>query len=208
MDSLFLLWAHVCFLCGFLHAVPAQEAAAAAAAGADDDDDALRRGLTWQHNGQVFSIASRGALYRPSGRRPARRGSPVHVLSGGNVTSRRAPPRVPAASGAAQLRTTLTREPQPPGVRREDAMAGDDPYNPYKASNYYPYYNYYNSYYRPRARTRHRHGYGTGYHQNGEETGSPRAQSLTASHCTTTAPAAKCIYPQVVSSNEQVEDTK
>ncbi|KAM9858118.1 protein-lysine 6-oxidase [Aulostomus maculatus] len=46
-------------------------------------------------------------------------------------------------------------------------MVGDDPYNPYKASNSYPYYNYYNSYYRPRPRTHPRHGYGTGYHQNG-----------------------------------------
>ncbi|XP_068167352.1 protein-lysine 6-oxidase [Antennarius striatus] len=46
-------------------------------------------------------------------------------------------------------------------------MVGDDPYNPYKASNYYPYYNYYNSYYRPRAWTHPRHGYGTSYHQHG-----------------------------------------
>ena len=49
-------------------------------------------------------------------------------------------------------------------------MVGDDPYNPYKASNYYPYYNYYNSYYRPRPRTQPRHGYGTSYHQNGRKT--------------------------------------
>ncbi|XP_056275029.1 protein-lysine 6-oxidase-like isoform X2 [Pseudoliparis swirei] len=52
-------------------------------------------------------------------------------------------------------------------VRREDMMVGDDPYNPYKASNYYPWYNYYNSYYRPRSWAQPRHGYGTRYHQHG-----------------------------------------
>ncbi|XP_040897810.1 protein-lysine 6-oxidase-like isoform X2 [Toxotes jaculatrix] len=69
----------------------------------------------------------------------------------------------------------MTRHRQPPPgahggsapVGREDMMAGDDPYNPYKASNYDPYYNYYNSYYRPRPRTQPRHGYGTSYHQHG-----------------------------------------
>ncbi|KAM6964858.1 protein-lysine 6-oxidase [Aplochiton taeniatus] len=54
-----------------------------------------------------------------------------------------------------------------PPHRREDMMVGDDPYNPYKSSNYYPYYNYYNSYYRPRHRAQPRHGYGTSYFQHG-----------------------------------------
>ncbi|KAM3611815.1 uncharacterized protein V6R79_024557 [Siganus canaliculatus] len=151
------------------------------------DGHALRRGLTWQHNGQVFSILSRGSQYRPSSRRQAassNRGNSVVVLSGGNdtvSTPSRGSPRVPAASSSAQLRA-MTRQqqqqqqqqPQPVAndgdsvpVRREDQMVGDDPYNPYKPSNYYPYYNYYNSYYRPRPRTPARHGYGTSYHQHG-----------------------------------------
>lgn len=182
-DALFLSVAHLCLcLCSFLDEARAQDAAG--------DGDALRRGLTWQHNGQVFSILSRGAQYRPSSRRQTgspSRGSPVVVVSSsGNDTvpaASRAAPRVPASSGTAQLRA-MTRhrqqerqERQESGggggggdsapVRREDMMVGDDPYNPYKASNYYPYYNYYNSYYRPRPRTPQRHGYGTSYHQNG-----------------------------------------
>ncbi|KAG7219774.1 hypothetical protein INR49_011508 [Caranx melampygus] len=179
-DALFLSVAHLCLcLCSFLDEARAQDATG--------DGDALRRGLTWQHNGQVFSILSRGAQYRPSSRRQTgspSRGSPVVVVSssssGGNDTvpaASRSSPRVPASSGTAQLRA-MTRqrqqERQEPGgdgdsapVRREDMMVGDDPYNPYKASNYNPYYNYYNSYYRPRPRTPQRHGYGTSYHQNG-----------------------------------------
>lgn len=179
LDALLLSFTHLFFLCSFLDGARAQETAG--------DNDALRRGLTWQHNGQVFSILSRGSQYRPSGRRQSgssRRGNSVVVLSSGNDTLPGASPlapRVPAASSAAQLRA-MTRQhqrpQQPPAgsdghaapVRREDMMVGDDPYNPYKASNYYPYYNYYNSYYRPRPRTRPRHGYGTSYHQHGTET--------------------------------------
>ncbi|CAK6978879.1 protein-lysine 6-oxidase-like [Scomber scombrus] len=160
----------------FLDGARAQEAAG--------DDDALRRGLTWQHNGQVFSILSRGSQYRPSGRRQTgstRPDSTVVVLSSANDTvspASRGSQRVPAASSAAQLRAMRRQQQQqqtPPAdsdgdsapVRREDMMVGDDPYNPYKVSNYYPYYNYYNSYYRPRQRAQPRHGYGTSYHQNG-----------------------------------------
>ncbi|XP_065806658.1 protein-lysine 6-oxidase-like [Labrus bergylta] len=172
-DTLLLSFAHFCFLSSFLCGARAQEATG--------DDDALRRGLTWQHNGQVFSILSRGAQYRPSARRRVgspRRGNPVVVLSSANDTvpaASRGSPRVPAASSAAALRA-LTRQQQRPApggegasapVRRQDMMVGDDPYNPYKESNYYPYYNYYNSYYRPRPSAHHRHGYGTSYHQNG-----------------------------------------
>ncbi|XP_068559064.1 protein-lysine 6-oxidase [Cebidichthys violaceus] len=163
---------HLCFLCSFLDRARAQEAAG-------DGEDALRRGLTWQHNGQVFSILSRGSQYRPPGRRRTgspRRGNPVVVLSSANDTvpvASRGSPRVPAASDTAQLRAAMRQQPAPGShgdsapVRREDMMVGDDPYNPYKSSNYYPYYNYYNSYYRPRPRTQDRHGYGTGYHQHG-----------------------------------------
>lgn len=168
-----LTFVHLCFLCCILDGARAQETAG-------DNDDALRRGLTWQHNGQVYSILGRGPRYRPSSRRHAgspRRSSPVVVLSSVNDTApgaSRLSPRVPAASSAAQLRTTTRqhqRPQQPPApVRREDMMAGDDPYDPYKPSNYNPYYNYYNSYYRPRPRTPPRHGYGTSYHQHGTET--------------------------------------
>lgn len=173
-SALLLSLAHFCFLCSFLDRAHAQEAAG--------DNAALRRALTWRHNGQVFSISSRGSAYRLSGRRrsgSSRQGNPVVVLSSGNNTdpaASRGSPRVPAVSSAAQLRA-LTRQQQPPQpagsnresapVRRDDMMVGDDPHNPYKPSNYYPYYNYYNSYYRPRPRARPRHGYGTSYHQHG-----------------------------------------
>lgn len=173
--TLLLSAAHLCFLWTFLDGSRAQDASSAG-----DAADALRRGLTWQHNGQVFSILSRGSRYRPSGRRltgPTRPEDPVVVVSSSNDTTLAAP-RVPAASGSAQLRA-LTRPRQeqerPPAegdggsvpVRREDMMVGDDPYDPYKAYNSYPYYNYYNSFYRPRPRAQPRHGYGTSYHQNG-----------------------------------------
>lgn len=175
--SAFLLsLAHFCFLCSFLDRARAQETAG--------DNDALQRRLTWRHNGQVFSLLSRGSQYRLSDRRrsgSSRRGNPVVVLRNGNSTdpaASRGSPQVPAVSIAAQLRA-LTRQqqrPQPAGtngdsppVRRDDMMVGDDPYDPYKPSNSYPYYNYYNSYYRPRPRARPRHGYGTSYHQHGTE---------------------------------------
>lgn len=168
-DALLSWLARVLFLCSLLDGAPAQDSA----------QDALQQGLTWQHNGQVFSILSRGSQYRPSRRHAgsSRRTNPVVIVGGGNDTvpaAPRPPPRVPAASGALQLRAMTRQHQQPPAgreedaapVRREDVMVGDDPYNPYKASNYYPYYNYYNSYYRPR-RAHLRHGYGTRYHQYG-----------------------------------------
>ncbi|XP_013885190.1 protein-lysine 6-oxidase [Austrofundulus limnaeus] len=168
----------VWFLGCFLDPSRAQEAAGPAA---------LRRGLTWQHNGQVFSLLSGGAQYRPSSRGQAggpRPGSPVLVLSSTNDTASvaRGSPRVPAASGTAQLRAMTRQRPrvltdQPaPGrdgdpagtpASREDMMVGDDPYNPYKQHGYDPYYNHYDSYYRPRPRAPARPGYGTRYHQNG-----------------------------------------
>lgn len=169
-EALLLTFSHVCFLCGFLDVARAQDAAG---------DDGAR--LAWRHNGQLYSIQSRGPQYRPSGRRGA--APPVVVVTSGNGTvpgASRGSPRVPAASSSAQLRAMSRPQRQPSGsdgdsapVRREDMMAGDDPYDPYdpyKASNYNPYYNYYNSYYRPRARTPARHGYGTRFHQNGRFT--------------------------------------
>lgn len=170
-EALLLSFAHLCFLCSFLEEARAQDGGG---------DEALRRGLTWQHNGQVFSIHSRGPQYRPSSRRGAgsrSHGNPVVIVNGGNDTvsgASRGSPRVPASSSSAQLRAIARQRQQPSGSdsesapgRREDVMAGDDPYDPYKSSNYYPYYNYYNSYYRPRPRTSTRNGYGTSYHQNG-----------------------------------------
>lgn len=163
---------HVFFLCSLLDWALAQDTTG--------DTGALQQGLTWQHNGQVFSILSRGSQYRPSRRHTgsSRRTNPVVIVSSGNDTVPTAPqlsPRVPAASSALQLRAMTRQHQQPPAgreadaapVRREDMMVGDDPYNPYKASNYYPYYNYYNSYYRPRPWAHLRHGYGTRYHQYG-----------------------------------------
>lgn len=139
------------------------------------DTDALQQRLTWQHNGQIFSILSRGSQYRPSRRHggSSRSTNPVVIVSGNDTAAPRLSPRVPAASSASQMRAMTRQHQQPPAgrgedagpTRREDMMVGDDPYNPYKASNYYPYYNYYNSYYRPRAHLR--HGYGTRYHQYG-----------------------------------------
>lgn len=149
-----------------------QHAAQAAAGG-------LTQGLTWRHNGRVFSILSRGSRFQPPARSRSASSRGVPPLAGANETSAAIPvePRMPAANAGAQLRAKSRQRPPPRVEPRaeprpdsgEDRMAGDDPYNPYKASNYYPYYNYYNSYYRPRAWTRHRHGYGTRYHQNGEK---------------------------------------
>ena len=168
-DALLSWLARVFCLCTLLDWAQAQDTAG--------DTDALQQGLTWQHNGQVFSILSRGSQYRPS-RRHTGRSNPVVIVSSGNNTVAAAPrlsPRVRAASSASQLRAMTRQHQQAPAgreeaaapVRREDMMVGDDPYNPYKASNYYPYYNYYNSYYRPRPRAHLRHGYGTRYHQYG-----------------------------------------
>lgn len=54
-----------------------------------------------------------------------------------------------------------------PSQPREDVMAGDDPYNPYKSTDPdNPYYNHYDTYERPRSRQR--PGYGTRYHQYGK----------------------------------------
>lgn len=160
-----LLFCLVLSLCSLFHWAQTQDA------------DALQQGLTWQHNGQVFSILSRGSQYRPSRRHTgsSRSTNPVVIVSGNDTAAPRLSPRVPAASSASQLRAMTRQHQQPPAgreedaapTRREDMMVGDDPYNPYKASNYYPYYNYYNSYYRPRAHLR--HGYGTRYHQYGRK---------------------------------------
>ncbi|XP_060933036.1 protein-lysine 6-oxidase [Limanda limanda] len=54
----------------------------------------------------------------------------------------------------------------PPLPRREDMMAADDPYDPYKSTDSdNPYYNHYDVYERPRPRSR--PGYGTRYNQYG-----------------------------------------
>ncbi|KAL0965593.1 hypothetical protein UPYG_G00283320 [Umbra pygmaea] len=109
--------------------------------------------------------------------------SSSHTVSGTGAVPRWVPPQVPRpqrrqghqtqdsrSSGHAETKangtTNGTQEKLSPSPRREDMMAGDDPYNPYKTSDTdNPYYNYYDVYERPRRRER--PGYGTGYHQNG-----------------------------------------
>uniref|UniRef100_A0A8C6SJC7 Lysyl oxidase homolog n=1 Tax=Neogobius melanostomus TaxID=47308 RepID=A0A8C6SJC7_9GOBI len=86
------------------------------------------------------------------------------VSANGNTTE--VSSRVPGSSGTAQLRVAASRQraQEPEEFANADAMAGDDPYNPYKQSNYN------NSYDRPRAHARprpRRHGYDTRYHQHG-----------------------------------------
>ncbi|XP_077456579.1 protein-lysine 6-oxidase-like isoform X2 [Stigmatopora argus] len=86
-------------------------------------------------DGRVSGVPARGSRYRP----PARNRGPV-------------------VAGPPSPRPRRRRGPG------EERMLGDDPYNPYKASNYYPYYNYY---YHHRARPRQWQAYGSGYRQHG-----------------------------------------
>ncbi|CAL9707728.1 unnamed protein product [Knipowitschia caucasica] len=130
--------------------------------------------FTWRHNGQVFSLRGRGPQYRPGRSRVPQNstGPSVMVVVGGasaNANDTHAGIRVPASSGTSQIRAEASRRRTqgPEQYANADGMAGDDPHNPYKNSNYYPWYNYYNSYYRPRHRATPRHGYGTSYHQHG-----------------------------------------
>lgn len=77
--------------------------------------------------------------------------------------------RTDGASNATDDKPSGTNSPPLSNLRREDAMAGDDPYNPYKSiDDNNPYYNYYDTYERPRNRGRHRPGYGTRYYQHGK----------------------------------------
>nr|XP_046173580.1 protein-lysine 6-oxidase [Oncorhynchus gorbuscha] len=111
--------------------------------------------------------------------------SSIHTVSGAGARPRWIPPRVSRPprgrgqghqqqdahpSGLAETKangtTNGTQDKPSPSPRREDMMAGDDPYNPYKTSDSdNPYYNYYDVYESPRRRER--PGYGTRYHQNG-----------------------------------------
>ncbi|XP_030423053.1 protein-lysine 6-oxidase isoform X2 [Gopherus evgoodei] len=81
-------------------------------------------------------------------------------------------PSAPHSSGVGPRRGNSTSLGSPPPrsnlrAGREDAMVGDDPYNPYKYTDDNPYYNYYDTYERPRQGSRYRPGYGTGYFQYG-----------------------------------------
>nr|XP_046225920.1 protein-lysine 6-oxidase-like [Oncorhynchus gorbuscha] len=111
--------------------------------------------------------------------------SSTHTVSRAGARPRWLPPQVPKPprgqghqhqdvhpSGHAETKangtTNGTQDKPSPSPRREDVMAGDDPYNPYKTSDSdsdNPYYNYYDVYESPRRRER--PGYGTRYHQNG-----------------------------------------
>lgn len=76
--------------------------------------------------------------------------------------------RTDGASNTTDGKPSLTNSPPLSNLRREDAMAGDDPYNPYKSiDDNNPYYNYYDTYERPQQRDRERPGYGTRYYQYG-----------------------------------------
>lgn len=100
-------------------------------------------------SGPTHSHGSRWLPLRPAG---APRGRV-------NNTARTAPGPVPPP--------TPIPSPRPPKAQ-EDAMVGDDPYNPYKYSEQdNPYYNYYDAYERPRPRQR--PGYGTRYFQHGKD---------------------------------------
>ncbi|KAJ8380972.1 hypothetical protein SKAU_G00017500 [Synaphobranchus kaupii] len=76
-------------------------------------------------------------------------------------------PRTEGASNTTDDKPSGTNSPPLSNLRREDVMAGDDPYNPYKSTDdNNPYYNYYDTYERPRQRSN-RPGYGTRYYQHG-----------------------------------------
>lgn len=125
------------------------------------------------------TIISDGEANKPS---DSSRPLPSSIRTG--ARPRWIPPRVPRPprgqghqqqdahpSGHAETKangtTNGTQDKPSPSPRREDVMAGDDPYNPYKTSDSdNPYYNYYDVYESPRRRER--PGYGTGYHENGK----------------------------------------
>ncbi|KAJ8401634.1 hypothetical protein AAFF_G00379510 [Aldrovandia affinis] len=105
---------------------------------------------------------------------PRRPGARTHAGSlrwaGGNRPQGRRNPgaRTEIASNSADDKPSATNSPPLSNLRREDAMVGDDPYNPYKSiDDNNPYYNYYDTYERPRQRGRQRPGYGTRYYQHG-----------------------------------------
>ncbi|XP_066500310.1 protein-lysine 6-oxidase-like isoform X2 [Hoplias malabaricus] len=129
--------------------------------------------MSWSNHGRFYRLLSRGAQYIPPGRRrdSGSRGHVV-VVSGHNETAPPSEPR-PATSGAAPTNQAPTSD---ANAARGDAMAADDPDDPYKSlrnSLYYnPYYNYgynhYDSYYTPRYRSRHRsNGYSSRQVQHG-----------------------------------------
>ncbi|KAJ3606075.1 hypothetical protein NHX12_028118 [Muraenolepis orangiensis] len=133
---------------------------------------ALRPTLRWAHNGQIFSLLSRGAQYQPPRQRDAAADKvdahtgPVTIISDGDaaaqaaeapgrrslVARRRLPPQVQRPAGdlaRSGSKDTREKETTPP-PRREDMMVGDDPYDPYKSHDRDPYD--YDGYERPRPR--------------------------------------------------------
>ncbi|XP_026862315.2 protein-lysine 6-oxidase isoform X1 [Electrophorus electricus] len=106
------------------------------------------------------TIAHRSDLrWLPSGGRERARGSLVRRNHTG------ADPLETRVNGTARNTNVSPSSPMSVG-EREEMMAGDDPYNPYKSSDPdNPYYNYYDTYERPRSRAR--PGYGTSYFQYG-----------------------------------------
>lgn len=87
--------------------------------------------------------------------------------AGARAGARWLPLRRPGSTRNSTNATAAAKPSPPPPRARQEAMVGDDPYNPYKYSDPEdnPYYNYYDAYERPRPRQR--PGYGTSYYQDG-----------------------------------------
>ncbi|TRY68043.1 hypothetical protein DNTS_003629 [Danionella cerebrum] len=155
----------------------------------------LRQTIQWQHNGKFFSILSQGSEYQPplkrhgnneqaaprpiavvrnddaaprpdgstSAVRPSQSRATAHVPSG-VANHRPAGERARGSNHTELLRTPVNGTNAT--AREDEAMVGDDPYNPYKSTDPdNPYYNYYDTYERPRPAQR--PGYGTRYFQYG-----------------------------------------
>ncbi|KAM9307293.1 protein-lysine 6-oxidase [Pholidichthys leucotaenia] len=151
----------------------------------------LRQTLQWTHNGNIFSILSRGSEYQPPRRRGAQgeqvQPGPVTIIRDASAHGQPASPQQQRQQSAPSLRpvrgpqrrqhhrerTGTQGDPSPGGAppslplpRREDMMVGDDPRYPYKyAEGDSDYYNYYDVYQRPSSGSR--PGYGTRFHQYG-----------------------------------------
>ncbi|KAL6472678.1 hypothetical protein MHYP_G00188660, partial [Metynnis hypsauchen] len=182
--TVFYACAHVCLLGCVLQSAHSQREPRPVG-----NNAALRQAIQWQHNGKLFSLLSQGSEYQPPLRRDAegeqaeaRR--PVAVISrpsrvGGDPSGSsqhargRGGARARSRSGARERATGEPRrtngtewENKRNESAPEDAMVGDDPYNPYKSTDPdNPYYNYYDTYERPSPRQR--PGYGTRYFQYG-----------------------------------------
>ncbi|XP_053331906.1 protein-lysine 6-oxidase isoform X1 [Clarias gariepinus] len=185
VNAVFYACVHLCLFSCVLQSARSQR-----------DSVPLRRTIQWQHDGRLFSILSQGAQYVPplkrhgngDGEQQKEQPSPVRpltVISSGHARNTEPSGSPSRGSRWLALRRAVTLRgrvndtaraapgpvpsppPSPPPPRTgEDAMVGDDPYNPYKYSEQEsPYYNYYDAYERPSPNQR--PGYGTRYFQYG-----------------------------------------